>query len=259
VCVLYRTRAWTNDISRSGRTKNLVCAFPSFWSSDLRRPVPRRCTRSCRCIQTFRRTFRAKRRSKKYNFSTAATTTKAWTGKQRRGGDVARNEFDMYARRFRYIEFFPSNNDSVDNKMAFEKSATYFDADIVPKRVHALLPNVKLVSTHISIYVSPYARAQKLTQIYIYMYTRAIWCRWPYWSRRPRGPTAGINTPKRTAIRPRLSIRSIKWSRPTNLPRRNHCETSVTGERRRQLKMFKIRRLSFPVMTNRFLFFFCFF
>lgn len=52
---------------------------------------------------------------------------------------------------FRYMEFFPSTNDSIDNKIVFEKSATYFDADIVPKRVQALLPNVKLVSTIIII------------------------------------------------------------------------------------------------------------
>lgn len=43
------------------------------------------------------------------------------------------------------MNFFPYN-DSVDNKILFEKSATYFDADIVPKRVQALLPNIKLVS-----------------------------------------------------------------------------------------------------------------
>lgn len=47
----------------------------------------------------------------------------------------------------RYMEFFPSN-DSVDNKIVFEKSATYFDSDVVPKRVQALLPNVKLVSKY---------------------------------------------------------------------------------------------------------------
>lgn len=44
------------------------------------------------------------------------------------------------------MKFFPSTNDSIDNKIVFEKSATYFDADIVPKRVQALLPDVKLVS-----------------------------------------------------------------------------------------------------------------
>lgn len=43
------------------------------------------------------------------------------------------------------MSFFPSNH-SVDNKIVFEKSATYFDADIAPKRVQALLPNIKLVS-----------------------------------------------------------------------------------------------------------------
>ncbi|XP_050056596.1 bifunctional heparan sulfate N-deacetylase/N-sulfotransferase [Aphis gossypii] len=53
-----------------------------------------------------------------------------------------------------YMQFFPSN-DSVDNKIVFEKSATYFDSDIVPKRVQALLPNVKLVT----ILISPAKRA----------------------------------------------------------------------------------------------------
>lgn len=50
---------------------------------------------------------------------------------------------------FRYMEFFPSSNDSIDNKIVFEKSATYFDSEIVPKRVQTLLPNVKLVSTNL--------------------------------------------------------------------------------------------------------------
>ena len=37
----------------------------------------------------------------------------------------------------------------------FEKSATYFDGDLVPKRVHALLPSAKLVT----ILISPARRA----------------------------------------------------------------------------------------------------
>ncbi|XP_050422570.1 bifunctional heparan sulfate N-deacetylase/N-sulfotransferase [Adelges cooleyi] len=53
-----------------------------------------------------------------------------------------------------YMEFFRAN-DSIENKMVFEKSATYFDSEIVPKRVQALLPNVKLVT----ILVSPAKRA----------------------------------------------------------------------------------------------------
>lgn len=44
----------------------------------------------------------------------------------------------------RYMNFFPTNN-TMENKIVFEKSATYFDTDIVPKRVQALLPDVKLV------------------------------------------------------------------------------------------------------------------
>ncbi|XP_037073073.1 LOW QUALITY PROTEIN: bifunctional heparan sulfate N-deacetylase/N-sulfotransferase 2-like [Pollicipes pollicipes] len=52
-----------------------------------------------------------------------------------------------------YLNFFPvPNNDSV---YLFEKSATYFDSDVVPKRVHFLLPDVKLVA----ILISPAARA----------------------------------------------------------------------------------------------------
>lgn len=57
------------------------------------------------------------------------------------------------------MEFFPFNDSVDNNKIVFEKSATYFDADIVPKRVQALLPNVKLVSTDIQIDVSAHLRA----------------------------------------------------------------------------------------------------
>ena len=43
----------------------------------------------------------------------------------------------------RYLEFFPEpNNDSV---YLFEKSATYFDGETVPRRAFALLPKAKLV------------------------------------------------------------------------------------------------------------------
>lgn len=56
------------------------------------------------------------------------------------------------------MKFFNSDNttmNSVNNNIGdisrnktpilFEKSATYFDNDLVPRRVHALLPNTKLV------------------------------------------------------------------------------------------------------------------
>lgn len=51
-----------------------------------------------------------------------------------------------------YMNFFPVNNTS---KYMFEKSATYFDGDQVPRRVHALLPKAKLVA----ILISPAKRA----------------------------------------------------------------------------------------------------
>ncbi|XP_043198896.1 bifunctional heparan sulfate N-deacetylase/N-sulfotransferase-like [Amphibalanus amphitrite] len=53
-----------------------------------------------------------------------------------------------------YLEFFPVPN-SDSSVYLFEKSATYFDGDAVPKRVFALLPKAKLVV----ILLSPAARA----------------------------------------------------------------------------------------------------
>lgn len=57
-----------------------------------------------------------------------------------------------------YMNFFPSTNattsNSVDmspsNRYYFEKSATYFDGELVPKRAHQLLPSAKLVVLLIS-------------------------------------------------------------------------------------------------------------
>lgn len=53
-----------------------------------------------------------------------------------------------------YMNFFPVDLNST-NRYLFEKSATYFDGDLVPKRVHALLPHAKLVT----ILISPSKRA----------------------------------------------------------------------------------------------------
>lgn len=47
---------------------------------------------------------------------------------------------------FRYMNFFPLPKNSSANSFLFEKSATYFDGELVPKRAHALLPHAKLVS-----------------------------------------------------------------------------------------------------------------
>ncbi|MCL4125710.1 UNVERIFIED_CONTAM: hypothetical protein GTU68_025104 [Idotea baltica] len=44
-----------------------------------------------------------------------------------------------------YMQFFPVQQNSSSNFL-FEKSATYFDGELVPKRVQALLPKVQLVT-----------------------------------------------------------------------------------------------------------------
>jgi heparan sulfate N-deacetylase/N-sulfotransferase NDST2 len=57
-----------------------------------------------------------------------------------------------------YMNFFPSINattsnsiqDSSNPRYYFEKSATYFDGELVPKRAHQLLPSAKLVVLLIS-------------------------------------------------------------------------------------------------------------
>lgn len=52
------------------------------------------------------------------------------------------------------MNFFPVEANST-TRYLFEKSATYFDGELVPKRVHALLPHAKLVT----ILISPAKRA----------------------------------------------------------------------------------------------------
>ncbi|GAB0094252.1 Bifunctional heparan sulfate N-deacetylase/N-sulfotransferase [Sergentomyia squamirostris] len=53
-----------------------------------------------------------------------------------------------------YMNFFPVQNNG-SAKYMFEKSATYFDGDFVPKRAHALLPKAKIIM----ILISPAKRA----------------------------------------------------------------------------------------------------
>jgi len=55
---------------------------------------------------------------------------------------------------YRYMGFFPIPKNTT-TKYLFEKSATYFDGEMVPKRAHALLPHAKLVT----ILISPARRA----------------------------------------------------------------------------------------------------
>lgn len=49
----------------------------------------------------------------------------------------------------RYLNFFPPNMSNT-TQITFEKSATYFDGDLVPRRAHALLPNAKIIAILIS-------------------------------------------------------------------------------------------------------------
>lgn len=44
------------------------------------------------------------------------------------------------------MDFFPPVKNTTAQYL-FEKSATYFDGELVPRRAHALLPNAKLVNT----------------------------------------------------------------------------------------------------------------
>lgn len=62
-----------------------------------------------------------------------------------------------------YMNYFPMPSNASD-KMMFEKSANYFDGELVPKRVHTLLPHAKIIS----ILISPAKRAYSW-----YQHTRA--------------------------------------------------------------------------------------
>ncbi|XP_050669112.1 bifunctional heparan sulfate N-deacetylase/N-sulfotransferase [Leptidea sinapis] len=53
-----------------------------------------------------------------------------------------------------YLNFFPPNQSNA-SQITFEKSATYFDGEQVPRRAHALLPNAKIIT----ILISPSKRA----------------------------------------------------------------------------------------------------
>jgi heparan sulfate N-deacetylase/N-sulfotransferase NDST2 len=48
------------------------------------------------------------------------------------------------------MSFFPVPKNATARYL-FEKSATYFDGDLVPRRAHALLPHAKLVS-HLTVF-----------------------------------------------------------------------------------------------------------
>ncbi|KAI1291925.1 Bifunctional heparan sulfate N-deacetylase/N-sulfotransferase [Halotydeus destructor] len=54
-----------------------------------------------------------------------------------------------------YMSFFPVPSNASLSKITFEKSATYFDGELVPLRAHSLLPNAKIIV----ILISPIKRA----------------------------------------------------------------------------------------------------
>lgn len=54
-----------------------------------------------------------------------------------------------------YMNFFPGQLTNSTEKYMFEKSANYFDGDLVPRRAHALLPHAKIIT----ILISPAKRA----------------------------------------------------------------------------------------------------
>lgn len=63
-----------------------------------------------------------------------------------------------------YMNFFPVQPNGTNIKYMFEKSATYFDGEAVPRRAHALLPHAKIIV----IMISPAKRAYSW-----YQHTRA--------------------------------------------------------------------------------------
>lgn len=61
---------------------------------------------------------------------------------------------------FRYMDFFPvPSNASTD--FLFEKSATYFDSEVVPRRGAALLPRAKIIT----VLINPADRAYSWYQV----------------------------------------------------------------------------------------------
>ena len=60
----------------------------------------------------------------------------------------------------RYMDFFPFPS-NVSTDFMFEKSANYFDTELVPKRAAALLPRAKILA----VLISPSDRAYSWYQV----------------------------------------------------------------------------------------------
>lgn len=58
------------------------------------------------------------------------------------------------------MDFFGDLSNST-NTIQFEKSANYFDSNVTPQRVHALLPNTKIIA----ILIDPAKRAYSWYQV----------------------------------------------------------------------------------------------
>lgn len=73
----------------------------------------------------------------------------------------------------RYMDFFPfPSNASTD--FMFEKSANYFDTEVVPKRVAALLPRAKIIA----VLINPADRAYSWYQVHPALSFSHTDCRW---------------------------------------------------------------------------------
>jgi hypothetical protein len=130
--------------SRYGRKTKRAISCLASWFWDLKRPARRPFTRSSQCIRPLLVIIQAPKRLKRSSFLTAKIITKVKSFILLfHGSFILKKTFctglDWY------MSFFPVPKNST-SKFLFEKSATYFDGELVPRRVHALLPKAKLVN-----------------------------------------------------------------------------------------------------------------
>ena len=133
-------------MSRYGRKTKRAISYLASWFWDLKRPARRPFTRSSQCIRPLLVIIQAPKRLKRSSFLTAKITTKVmsfillfhWSF-------ISLSTKTFCTGLDWYMSFFPVPKNST-SKFLFEKSATYFDGELVPRRVHALLPKAKLVN-----------------------------------------------------------------------------------------------------------------
>ena len=130
--------------SRFGRRTRRATSCRVSWSSGRKRRAPRLSTLSSPCIRLLLATIRALKRLKKFNFLTGGIIIKVMYAPPLPqisrihpsilmirviNCDVSFSGLDWY------MNFFPVPKNST-SKFLFEKSATYFDGELVPRRVH---------------------------------------------------------------------------------------------------------------------------